>query len=369
MSEASSLNRTILYDLHVSLGARMAPFAGYLMPISYSGIIREHEACRKAAAIFDTCHMGEILLSGPAAESALERLVTCRVSSIPDGRCRYGLMCNESGGVLDDLVVYRLAHEEFLVVVNAATRPRDFEWMQLHVSGDVQIKDISERVAKLDIQGPASPGIIRTILGNLPEVPYYGFFRTRWRGGAILASRTGYTGEMGFELYFLDSPSDAAAFWEQAMNAGAVPAGLGARDTLRLEMGMPLYGHELSEERNAMDSGFEKAIRLDKPFIGRDAVSMGGRQKLVGIALEGRSAGRKDDIIETPEGEKIGCVTSGSFGPSVGYAVAMGYVRAGFSSAGSTVQIRGARQILKGRIAPTPFYRNGTARRNIAQFL
>ncbi len=366
-----TLLRTPLYNNHVSLGAKMAPFAGYEMPISYSGIIREHEACRKSAAIFDTCHMGEILVVGRASESALENLLTCDVGSIRDGRCRYGMMCNENGGVLDDLVVYRLEPQKFMLVVNASTRHRDVEWIANHLAADAQTEDISDKTAKLDIQGPASVSLINALLGHhIPPIPFFGFVWCAWRGRRILLSRTGYTGEIGFEVYFFDDPADSVGFWNDALEAGATPAGLGARDTLRLEAGLPLYGHELSETRNARDSGCRMAISLAKPFVGRDAVMAGGKERLVGIILHGRSAARQGDaIISPPSGENIGAVTSGSFAPSLGCAVALGYVRAPDAVVGTTVEIAGTRQRLAGSIVSLPFYRGGTARRNIQTFL
>ena len=256
MNQPAEMKRTALYDLHVSLGARMGPFGGWLMPIQYAGIVKEHEACRRNAALFDTCHMGEFLVRGPLAAAALERLVTCEVSSLAAGQCRYGLMCNENGGVIDDLLLYRMSEQEFMVVVNAGTQDGDFEWIRSHVAGGTQVESLSGRTFKVDLQGPAAPRIMRGLAEMPPaNLTYYHFADNRYGGRRVLVSRTGYTGEIGFEIYF-ENGDLAARFWKAAMALGATPAGLGARDTLRLEMGMPLYGHELSVDRNAAESGF-----------------------------------------------------------------------------------------------------------------
>lgn len=369
MSEASGLKRTVLYDIHVALGARMGPFGGYEMPIQYEGILKEHENCRQNAALFDTCHMGEFRMSGPSADRALEGLLTCEVASLAIGQCRYGLLCNENGGVIDDLVVYRTGEQEFMVVVNAGTQDGDFEWIRSHIARGVRVENASNETSKIDLQGPAAPRIMQRLVGrSVAGLTYYHFAENRYRDHRILVSRTGYTGEIGFELYF-DEGDLAQQFWKDAMTLGAVAAGLGARDTLRLEMGMPLYGHELSADRNAAESGFKKAIASHKNFVGAGAVRDGGSAQLVGIRMEDRRAARQGDSICDEAGHAIGAVTSGSFAPSLGRAIALAYVTRDASAIGSKVRVQTARQELAGTIEPTPFYKEGTARKSMVAFL
>lgn len=363
------LKRTTLYNRHVEHGARMAPFGGYEMPIQYQGIIQEHMATRNAVTLFDTCHMGEFRLNGATALADLETLVTCEVGSLEPGRCRYGLLCNETGGVLDDLLVYRLAEDVFMLVVNGATQEKDFAWIDGHRSPGTAIQNVSEQTAKIDIQGPHSARVVRQLVRDDPTgLRFYRFMTNTYRDQPVLLSRTGYTGELGFEVY-LDR-SLAASLWNDCLERGAVPAGLGARDTLRLEMGMPLYGHELAEDRNAADSGLRRALKLDKRFIGRDAVAGAeSSQVLVGITLEGRRAAREGDRLLAESGEAVGAITSGSFAPSLGNAVALGYMGRGHAAAGTRIQVKTARQILPGVVCGLPFHTEGTARRPMQEFL
>lgn len=369
MTETHPFKQTPLYARHIRLGARMAPFGGYIMPISYTGILAEHKAAREAAALFDTCHMGEIRITGPDALANLERLLSPDLASLVVGRCRYGLMCNPGGGVIDDLIVYRTDEAEFMLVVNAGTKDGDFEWIVSHVSGDVRVRDISDSTAKVDIQGPAAPRIVESLVdASVRALPFYGFHQNTYRGKSVLVSRTGYTGETGFEFYA--EPELIAHIWDDCLEKGAVAAGLGARDTLRLEMGMPLYGHELSPDRNAGDTGFKQAISKTKEFIGSEAIRAASprEERLVGITLEGRQAAREGNRIFSEDGTPRGLVTSGSFAPSLEHAVALGYVEAGFAEPGTPVTVE-ARRTLAGRIAGLPFYRNGTARKPLADFL
>ena len=364
------LNRTILYDTHVALGARMAPFGGYDMPIQYTGIIREHRAAREAAAIFDTCHMGEFRITGEGAATDLEAVLSCPVASIRTGRCRYGFITNETGGVIDDQILYRMGEKEFFMVVNASTEPNDFAWLCAHLSAATQIKNLSAETAKLDLQGPGSPEIMRRLM-ELPidGMNYYTWAKNRYRGREVLLSRTGYTGEIGFEIY---SPNDCCrAIWDECLALGAMPAGLGCRDTLRLEMGLPLYGHELDEKTNAAESGLRRSIAVDKKFIGSSAIldPAQTRRLLVGIALEGRRAARHGDRIHDAAGREKGVITSGSFSPSLGYAIALGYVALDASAPGTALTILADRQELAGRVTGVPFYKRATGRADLRNFL
>ncbi|MCF7855304.1 MAG: glycine cleavage system aminomethyltransferase GcvT [Candidatus Pacebacteria bacterium] len=356
--------------MHRKLGARMAPFGGFDMPIQYEGIVAEHEATRRRAALFDTCHMGEFILEGPDVVPDLEHVLTCSVGDLAIGKCRYGLMCDENGGVLDDLVLYRLGKAKYLMVVNAGTQERDFEWVCTHVSNADRFRNISAHTGKVDLQGPASPMIMEELMADsIARMTFYSFVHNHYRDTQVLVSRTGYTGEVGFEVY--GEPDLVLQFWCDAMELGAVPAGLGARDTLRLEMGMPLYGHELSEDRNAGATGFQRPIARDKDFIGSPAVldEATDTERLVGIRLSGRRSARESNRILDESGNDIGVVTSGSFAPSVGAAVALAYVRKAVSSPGTPVRVDTGRRQLDGQIAELPFYRQGTARQPLARFL
>ena len=364
------MKKTIFHDVHVALGAKMAPFGGYLMPIQYSGILKEHAATREHAAIFDTCHMGEFRISGPDAVSGLEKVLSCPVAQVKVGACRYGFICNESGGVIDDQIFYRMSENEFFMVVNASTADGDFAWLRAHLPRSVHLTDISLQTAKLDLQGPASARIMNNLMDRpVDDMKYYTWARNRYRGAEVLVSRTGYTGEIGFEIY--SSNELAPAFWADCLASGVVPAGLGARDTLRLEMGFPLYGHELDEHTNAAESGFSRAIATDKTFIGSKAVLDARRRKrkLVGITIEGRRAARSGDTVLNTQGQPIGKVTSGSFSPSLSCAIALGYVAIESSAIGTPVRIATERMELNGVVTDLPFYKKATGRKDLREFL
>jgi aminomethyltransferase len=348
----------------------MAEFGGYEMPIQYSGILAEHRAAREAAVVFDTCHMGEFRIAGRNAVPDLENLLSCPVASIKTGQCRYGLLCNEAGGVMDDQIVYRMAENEFFMVVNAATEEPDFEWVRRHLSGDTDIVNCSSQTAKLDLQGPASVKIMKRLMAEpIDNMKYYTWVRNRYRRSGVLISRTGYTGEIGFEIYC--SNDLGKPFWDDCLNLGALPAGLGARDTLRLEMGYPLYGHELDDCTNAAESNFKRAIDGNKKFLGSAAVldPSQKRRLLVGIRLDGRRAARHGDAILDRNGKNAGIVTSGSFSPSLGYAIALGYVALEHAAVGNPVRVRTGRQDLAGAIVELPFYKYATGRMDINKFL
>ena len=366
----SEEKKTILYDTHIELGAKTAPFGGFIMPIQYTGIVKEHEAVRNRAALFDTCHMGEFFLKGQNALADLEKLITSKLSTLENGQCRYGMLCNEQGGVIDDLLTYRIAEDEFMLVVNAGTQDNDFKWIKDRISAATEIENRSAETAKIDLQGPDSPKMMNAILEEgISELRYFRFKETTYKGHKIIVSRTGYTGEVGFEIYV---PLELAkTFWNEAMHLGAACAGLGARDTLRLEIGMPLYGHELSETRNAAEAGFARSIADDKDFIGSSIICDPAQKKevMTGIILDGRRAAREGDIIKTTSGTAIGAVTSGSMSPSLGTAIAMGYVSCEHADTGNKVILETARKALEGTISNLPMYAEGTARKKLSRFL
>lgn len=357
--------KTPLYAKHVALGARMAPFAGWDMPIQYAGILKEHEQTRKAVSVFDTCHMGEFEFTGPGAVAALERLLTQRISTLRVGQARYGYLLRENGGTLDDVICFRLADERFLLVVNAGTRPRDADWVRTHLPAEVGFRDLSDATGKLDVQGPRARAAVEAAFScRLPDLGYFCCFETELEGTPTLISRTGYTGEFGYELYF---PAERAElFWDRLTGpGGVVPAGLGARDTLRLEMGYPLYGHELSELSTPAGAARKAFLDLDKPFIGRDAVrreiESGRGKRIVGLRFEGRRSARAGDPVHR-DGVAVGRLTSGSYAPSLGVAIALASVEPGAASVGTALTVPIAGTTLGAQVVRLPIYEMGTAR-------
>ena len=362
--------RTPLYDRHIKLGAQMAPFAGYEMPISYpAGIVAEHMAVRQKAGMFDVCHMGEFLITGAGAASALDRVLTNDMASIAPGRARYSLMCNQAGGVIDDVLVYRLGSEAFMVVVNASNRDKDRAHMEANLGGGCRFEDVSDGTALIAVQGPLAEGIVKKVFdAALPE-KYYSFIsappaageKEVFGGVGTLISRTGYTGEDGFEIYA--AAGRACEIWDALTEAGGedmLPCGLGARDTLRLEASMPLYGHELGEGVNARDAGLDFAIKPDKgDFIGRAALAAHiPARKRVGLKITGKGIAREGHKIYINGGE-VGVVTSGTHCPYLGYAAAMAYVDAGHAAAGTSVVVDVRGRTVEAVVVDMPFYKRG----------
>ncbi len=360
---------TPLHQTHVNLHARMAPFGGWLMPIQYEGILAEHQHTRVNSSIFDISHMGEFELRGPTAGSDLERLLTQRIDTLNIGQCRYGFLLQDDGGVLDDLTCYRLDENRYWLVVNAATCEGDADWIRSRLSPDTTFEDLSPATAKLDVQGPTSRRDMEEALGvSLPDLGYFRSTAIDLLGIPCLLSRTGYTGEWGYELYL---PWDEAGrFWDALTAPGRIkPAGLGARDTLRLEVGYPLYGHELSRDRTPVSTSRGMFIDMEKDFIGKAAVERelkeGAGRYVVGLLLDSKRAARADAAVFDGDRE-IGAVTSGSLGPSLDRAIALALVDDGYTSPGTEVEIdlRGKR--LPATVVELPFYREGTARKKPA---
>ncbi|MFT5131119.1 MAG: aminomethyltransferase [Rhodothermales bacterium] len=341
----------------------MLPFGGWNMPIQYAGgILAEHHHTRQSASLFDCGHMGEFRLRGPQASADLDSLLPRLASTQPIGSCRYNLLLNEQGTISDDIIVYRLAEEEFYIVVNAGTQDADAEQISAGLSADTEFINESAETAKIDLQGPKSAGVLADLGVNLAALPRY-FRCCELRVGGIdcLLSRTGYTGELGFELYV---PSELGpALWELLIAHPAVePAGLGARDTLRLEMGYPLYGHEMNEETTPAEAGFAKIAKLAHPHVGRDALlAAEPRKTLVAIAFEGRRAVRDGARILMGD-TNVGVVSSGSFSPTLGHAIALAYLQPDCSELGREVAGDVGREPIPGRIVALPFYTEGTAR-------
>ena len=356
--------RTPLHARHREAGARMMPFAGFEMPVSYSSIVAEHRAVRASAGIFDVSHMGEIRLRGAAAGELAQRLFSNDVSGMEPGRVRYGLLCLPDGGVVDDVTLYRVSDSELFFCVNASNIAGDLAWMRevRDESGlDCELIDESSGTALLAVQGPDARAIVASLRPADADAP------RRWRfvagevsGVEVQLSRTGYSGEDGYEIY---APAERAAeLWDRLIEAGAgrlAPAGLGARDTLRTEMGFPLYGHELDRRTTPLEAGLERFLALDREFIGREALTAqaesGPDRRLVGLLMEGRAVAREGYPIHTSAG--TGSVTSGTFGPSIERSIALGYVPAEESASGTRVEIEVRGRRVAGQVTGIPFYR------------
>lgn len=334
------------------------------MPIQYAGILQEHHHTRTKASVFDICHMGEFELSGPTALHDLERLLTCNIESLKIGQVRYGFMLDEEGGTIDDLTCYRLDQDRYMLVVNAGTAANDAAWIQSNISDATVFVDQSATLAKLDVQGPRSRHALEDVFDcALPDLGYFRFKEFDAGPVSCILSRTGYTGEFGYEIYL---PVDYAdQLWRQLLAHALIePAGLGARDTLRLEMGYPLYGHELMEDQSPVSTSRGAFIHLGKKFIGCETVVAdldNPSRLLVGLNFESKRAAREHDKVFSNHVE-IGEVTSGSMAPSLGVAVAMAFVKSEFAGEGEVldVEIRGRK--FPAKVVSLPFYRSGTAR-------
>jgi aminomethyltransferase len=357
VTTAAALRRTPLYDAHVAAGARLVPFAGFELPVQYEGVRPEHVAVREGCGVFDVSHMGEIETSGPGAEALLQRLLSNDVSAIAVGGAQYSCLCRDDGGVLDDLFTYRLGDDRYLTVTNAANRDADFRWFADHVGDlDAEVRDVGDEYAMLAVQGPRA----RALVGGLAEAELPPRMRTaamRVAGADALVCGTGYTGEDGVEL--LLPPDDAAAAWDTLVAAGAVPAGLGARDTLRLEVCFHLYGSDLTIERTPIEAGLGWCCKEDTGFIGCEAVARvraaGPEEKLVPFVLTERGIPRPGNPVVDGE-DRIGEVTSGTLSPSLGVGIGMAYVPATRAAPGTELEIdvRGKRRGI--RVETKPLY-------------
>jgi len=364
VSEAGApLARTPLWSRHRDAGARLVPFAGWEMPVTYSSILDEHRAVRTSAGLFDVSHMGEIRLRGPGALELAQRLFTNDVAGAELGRVRYGLLCLESGGAVDDVTLYRTGEHEVLFCVNASNIAADREWMHsVHASmhSRCEIVDESEATGLLALQGPAALALVAELVPKgFVRPKLWHFAETRLGSLPVLLSRTGYTGEDGYEI-FVDA-ARAGALWDLLREAGGArvtPAGLGARDTLRTEAALPLYGHELDREHDPIEAGLERFVAFGRGFCGEPALraraDAGPTRRLVGLVLEGRQVARPGFRIASPQGD--GIVTSGTFGPTVDRSIALGYAPAGVTAGARIhVEIRGKLQPCE--VVATPFYR------------
>ncbi|MGA7161881.1 MAG: glycine cleavage system aminomethyltransferase GcvT [Bacteroidota bacterium] len=356
------MKQTPFHTIHRQLGAKMVPFGGYEMPVQYTSIIEEHNAVREAVGVFDTSHMGEFVVKGKKAEAFLQRVTVNDVAKLVPGEAQYSAMCYDDAGIVDDLLVYRIKEDHFMVVVNASNTEKDFEWMSRHLMPDVEFVNASDATALLAIQGPQSCTALQRLTSvDLKSIPYYRFREGTLSGVDMIISRTGYTGELGYELYF--SPSYAENVWQSLFKAGKdcgmKPVGLGARDTLRLEMGYCLYGNDIDQTTNTLEAGLGWITKLKKgDFIGRPVLekvkAQGVKRKLVGVETEEKSIPRHGYAINS-NGTRVGSVTSGTFSPSLEKGIALGYVDASVSSVGSPVNIDVRGKMVQGKITPLPF--------------
>jgi glycine cleavage system T protein (aminomethyltransferase) len=361
----ASLKRTPLYDLHVKSGARMVPFGGWDMPVQYTSILEEHRTVRNAVGLFDVSHMGEFEVEGPEAVAALQRLTTNDVAALAVGQVQYSLLCYPDGGIVDDLTLYRLGPERFMMTVNAANIDKDWAWVTEQSAGvrGARWRNASMDTGLIAVQGPRAEALVRRLSNaDVATLGYYRFVQGTVGGVPALISRTGYTGEDGFELYV--AAADTPRLWQALRDAGETdgvrPIGLGARDTLRLEMRYALYGNDIDQTTNPLEAGLGWVVKPAKgEFVGRTAIERvraeGPKRRLVGLEMADRSIARHGYPV-VKDGQAVGIVTSGSYGPSVDRSIALGYVPAGLAAVGTElgVEIRG--EARPARVVKTPFH-------------
>lgn len=346
--EQDQLQRTALYDAHVALGAKIVPFAGFEMPVSYKGIVAEHTAVRERVGVFDVSHMGEVTVKGPKALEFLQSITVNDVSALADGQAQYSAMCYPEGGIVDDLLIYRRGEGNYLVVINASNVGKDFAWMQEHLIDGVDMENVSDGYTLIAVQGPRSIDTLKKLTdADLDAIQYYHFVEGTIAGEQAIISRTGYTGEVGFELYVSSDREASMKVWNAIMEAGAEfgiePTGLGARDTLRLEMGYCLYGNDIDQTTNPIEAGLGWITKLNKgEFVGRGVAARVKEEKpsrkLVGFEMQERAIPRQHYPIIV-DGRTVGEVTSGTSSPTLGKGIGMGYVESAYATPGSTIFI------------------------------
>lgn len=367
-----TLKTTCLHDRHVALRAQMSPFAGFDMPIQYTDIISEHNAVRHSCGMFDVSHMGEILVSGPRSEEFVGYIFTNDVRNIPDGKILYGMMLYHNGGTVDDLLVYRFSSDRWLLVVNASNIEKDYLWIKENAAGyDVKVDNLSDFYGEIALQGPDSEKVALSALGlDLKDLSFYTFVQTALpadspavnasvgKSEPLIVSRTGYTGEDGFEFY--GSFAVIRNIWDRLLEAGVTPCGLGCRDTLRFEVGLPLYGHELSAEISPVEAGLGMFVKTDKPsFIGKEVVhaqkTEGVTRKIVGIELKDKAIPRAGYPVEA-DGAEIGTVTTGYSSISTGKSVCMAMLKKEYAAPGTEVCVRIRKKVFPGTVCKKKFY-------------
>jgi len=358
-----TLTKTNLHAEHIRLGAKMVDFGGWEMPVQYEGILAEYSATRNAATLFDISHMGEFIIEGDCVQTGLDRIVTMNLTHIPIKACRYGALLNEQGGVIDDLIVFRIAQEKWFLVVNAATTLNDAEHLRKQLKQGTVFQDVSMQTGKLDIQGPQARKILSVFVEDIKKLDYYTFDYFKLFGETVLVSRTGYTGELGYEIY---TPWNKTKdfFLELLKSKKVKPAGLGARDILRLEMGYSLYGHELTEEITALESGLKRFIDFEKDFIGKDALLQqkqhGLERKVVGFVSSNRRAPRAGQKMFSDSIKEIGLCTSGTFSPCLNKGIGLALVNIEHSEVDQDIFFCDNKKQHPAKISKKNFYKNGS---------
>lgn len=368
MNTETALKRTPLFETYKKYGAKVIDFGGWGLPVEFSSILEEHEAVRKEAGLFDVSHMGEVLVSGKGAESYMNYLVTNDVSKLSINQAQYTAMCYPDGGTVDDLLVYKLANEKYLLVINAANIEKDYEWMKQHVRGEVVLQNVSADIAQLAIQGPKAEGILQKLTETkLTDIGFFHFAQHVNLDGItdVLVSRTGYTGEDGFELYL--SADKAEALWEKLLEVGKEdglkPCGLGARDTLRLEARLALYGQELTNNISPLEAGIGFAVKTNKEshFIGKDILTSqrkeGLKRKLVGVEVTGRGIPRHGYKVFSAIEEEIGYITSGTHSPSLKKSLGLALVSAEHAELGTQLKVEVRKKMVDAVVVKAPFYK------------
>jgi aminomethyltransferase len=361
-TEAPTMRRTPLFDRHAELGAKMVPFAGYEMPIQYEGIVAEHRAVRNNAGLFDLSHMGEFFFKGRGAGATLDRLVSSDIAGLTVGQARYGLLTNERGTIVDDVIVYRVSDGEYMMVVNAANIAKDRAHVLAHLGEDVALDDRSYATALVAIQGPHAADILSAQTdADVRALPSFGVTQGRVAGARATVARTGYTGEDGFEVFVPNA--DAAKVWDALLGAGREngikPIGLGARDTLRLEARFSLYGNDIDETTDPIEAGLGWTCKLEKEFTGRDVIAAkkaeGPKRRIAGLVIDGGVARHGHEV--TQDGQVVGHVTSGTYGPTVEKNIALAYVPTPLSKVGPPLGVRIRGKDVPATVVKTPFYR------------
>ena len=361
-TEAPTMRRTPLFEKHEALGARMVPFAGYEMPIQYEGIVAEHRAVRNNAGLFDLSHMGEFFFKGRGAGTTIDRLVSSDIAGLAVGQARYGLLTNERGTIVDDVIVYRISDGEYMMVVNAANIAKDRVHVLAHLNEDVALDDRSYSTALVAIQGPRAAEILASETdADVRSLPSFGVTHGRVAGVRATLARTGYTGEDGFEVFVTNA--DAPKVWDALLAAGRgngiKPIGLGARDTLRLEARFSLYGNDIDETTDPIEAGLGWTCKLEKDFTGRDVIAAkkaeGPKRKIAGLVVEGGVARHGHEV--TDDGAVVGRVTSGTYGPTVEKNIALAYVPTPLSKVGTSLGVRIRGKDVPATVVRTPFYR------------
>lgn len=354
--------KTCLYDSHVALGAKMSPFAGFIMPIQYAGIVQEHLAVRQHVGMFDVSHMGEIFVEGPDAEAFVNHIFTNEIRGFEPGKVLYGMMCYENGGTVDDLLVYReFEKDHFLLVVNAANIDKDFEWIKEQVKGfNCTVRNESPVWGQIAVQGPEAEKTVIDVLGykEAADLGFYTFCDVEYKGKRLILSRTGYTGEDGFELY--TTIENTVEIWDRLLKAGVQPCGLGCRDTLRFEAGLPLYGDELSPEISPVMAGLGMFCKYEKDFIGKEALldQKAGNleKKLVGIEIFDKAIPRAGYPVELEDGTEVGVVTTGYHSISLDKSICFALVNKDVSALDTPLSVRIRKKVFPGKVIKKRFY-------------